>query len=194
MDENNTNNQQQSQADGGQQNNSQQQSQQAGTQQQSQQAAGDKTYTQAELDKIVQERLARAKVAGAQAPATTPEQTATNPAAAVDNSALEAQIAVMQAAMLTSEVKAAMAINGIQPEKVERGVRLIDTTKCVDDKGMPDQAKIKAEIDAMVKDFPEMKASSGDSASGFRIGADGNTAVKPDQADAISSIFGNKKG
>lgn len=175
-------------------NGAQQQTQQTQTQQtQTQTQQQEKTFTQAEVDRMIQERLARVKTQPTQqtqqqTQAQTQQQTTQQP----DNSGLEAQLAAMRTTLITAEVKSAMAINGIRPEKVERAVRLVDATKCVDNNGQPDATKIKTEIENLLKDFPELKATTEEGAAGFKIGADG-TQTKTAGADAISEIFGNKK-
>jgi hypothetical protein len=149
-----------------------------------------KTFTQAEVDQMIQERLARVKSPNP-APAPAPNPNPAQPQQP-DTSVFETQLAAMRTTLITAEVKSAMAIGGVKPEKVERAVRLVDMTKCVDDKGQPDAAKIKKEIEDTLKDFPELKVTADEGAGGFRIGADG-TQTKTAGAEEISSIFGNKK-
>ena len=151
------------------------------------QQTGEQTFTQADVDRMIADRLAREKSTTKSAEPQKPS----TPADADPNAALMAQMAVLQAQIVTSEIKAAMPLNGIQPEKVERGVRLIDPAKCVNEQGQPDIAKIKAEIEAMTRDFPEMKAAAAEGQSGFRIGADGTAAAKQTSQAEISAIFGN---
>lgn len=147
--------------------------------------AGEKTFTQAEVEKLIQERIARTKA---------PEST-TQEVSKPQDTALQQQLAAMQQTLVQTEVKAQLAINGIQPEKVERAVRLVDHAKCTGENGSPDVTKITAEIEALVKDFPELKAATAEGSAGFKIGADGTSQDKPGEAtaDAVSKIFGNKK-
>lgn len=148
----------------------------------------EKTFTQAEVEALIQERLARVKAPAQQAKA------AEAPAPAQD-SAMQAQLAALQQVVVQTEVKAQMALSGVQPEKVERACRLADMQKCVNADGEPDVEKIKAEIEALVKDFPELKATTAEGSAGFKIGADGASGKNDGSAtaDAISTIFGNKK-
>lgn len=153
------------------------------------QQPAEKTYTQAEVEALIQERLARVK-----APATAAKPAEPVVAPAPQDNAVQEQLAAMQQVLIQAEVKAQMAMNGVQPEKVERACRLVDTKKCVGKEGQPDAEKIKAEIEALVKDFPELKATTAEGSAGFKIGADGTAQDKSKEStDAISRIFGNKK-
>lgn len=146
--------------------------------------AGEKTFTQAEVDQIVRDRLARAKP-----PESTAEQ---QPAAdkSQDN-AIQAQLAAMQQTVIQAKIEAQMAISGIQAEKVGRACRLIDTAKCAGKNGQPDAEKIKVEIEALIKDFPELKSATAEGAAGFKIGADGTAKDKNNTKESdIARAFG----
>lgn len=151
---------------------------------------GEKTFTQAEVDRIVQERLARVKV--------TPQNTQIDKLAqqsqTVDTSAFDAQLADMRNQLVASKVESVMATSGIKSEKIERAARLVDLSKCVNKEGNPDTEKIKKEIDELLKDFPELKANVEEGSAGFKFGA--NSSSNPDASETsskVSAIFGNKK-
>lgn len=143
----------------------------------------EKTFTQAEVDKMITERLTRAKTQPAQQTQPT-----------TDTSAFESEIFSLKGEILTAKVEVAMATAGIKTEKIERASRLIDSSKCVGKDGKPDAEKIKTEIEAVLKDFPELKGTTAEGPAGFRIGADGNNHQQGSSTDTISAIFGNKKG
>lgn len=155
-----------------------------------QQTGGEKTFTQAEVDRIVQERLARVKV--------TPQNTQVDKLAqqpqTVDTSAFDAQIAEVRNQLVSAKVESVMATSGIKPEKIERAARLVDLSKCVNKDGAPDTEKIKKEIDELVEDFPELKSTAEEGSAGFKFGANSNSNTNESEvASKVSSIFGNKK-
>lgn len=155
-----------------------------------QQNAAEKTFTQAEVDRIVQERLARVKV--------TPQNTQIDKLAqqpqTVDTSAFDAQIAEVRNQLVSAKVESVMATSGIKPEKIERAARLVDMSKCVNKDGAPDTEKIKKEIEELVKDFPELKTTTEEGSAGFKFGANSSSnTAESEISSKVSSIFGNKK-
>ena len=142
--------------------------------------AGEKTFTQAEVDRIISERLARAKTPPAIETPTPP-----------DTTIYETQIKELKGTLASARIEAAMSASGIKAERITRAAKLVDMDKCLDEKGNPSTEKIKAEVDAILKDFPELAGA--DNSQGFRIGSDGKQMPKAG-ATEISSIFGNKKG
>lgn len=161
-----------------------------GNQQIDQQKPAERTFTQAEVDRIVQERLSRVKV--------TPQNTDVNKLAqqpqTVDTSAFDAQIAEVRNQLVGAKVESVMATSGIRPEKIERAVRLVDISKCVNKDGSPDTEKIRKEIDELIKDFPELKNTAEEGTAGFKFGANSNSkGDASDTASKVSEIFGNKK-
>ena len=149
----------------------------------SQQSGGEKTFTQADVDRIVQERLARANK-----PATQ------NTQQPVETPAVDAQIAEVRSQYVGAKVESVMATSGIKPEKIERAARLVDKSKCVDKDGNPDTEKIKTEIEELLKDFPELKTTTEEGSAGFKFGANsGSGTTESEVSSKVSAIFGNKK-
>lgn len=158
--------------------------------QNSQQNAGEKTFTQAEVDRIVQERLARVKVT----PQNTQVDKLVQQPQTVDTSAFDAQLAEVRNQLVSAKVESVMAASGIKPERIERAARLVDMSKCVNKDGAPDTEKIKKEIEELVKDFPELKSAADEGNPGFKFGANSNEKGDATEiANKVSSIFGNKK-
>lgn len=156
----------------------------------SQQSTGEKTFTQADVDRIVQERLARVKVT----PQNTQVDKLVQQPQTVDTSAFDAQIAEVRNQLVSAKVESVMATSGIKPEKIERAARLVDLSKCVTKEGAPDTEKIRKEIDELVKDFPELKTTAEEGSPGFKFGANSNSGTgESEVASKVSSIFGNKK-
>lgn len=165
---------------------------QAGTEntENTQQETPEKMFTQAEVDNIVKERLARVKV--------TPQNTQVDKLAqqpqAVDTSAFDAQIASVRSQLVGAKIESVMAMSGIKSEKIERAARLVDASKCVNKDGAPDTEKIRKEIDELLKDFPELKTTAEEGNAGFKFGANSGNKGEPSEiASKVSSIFGNKK-
>lgn len=150
----------------------------------------EKTFTQAEVDRIVQERLARVKVT----PQNTQVDKLVQQPQVVDTSAFDAQIAEVRTQLVSAKVESVMATSGIKPEKIERAARLVDMSKCVNKDGNPDTEKIKKEIDELLKDFPELKATTEEGNAGFKFGANSSSGNSESEVSSkVSAIFGNKK-
>lgn len=151
------------------------------------QASGqERSFTQADVDRIVKERLARVK--GADAALETG-------GAAKGGADEKGQVAALKKALAGAGVKAALAMAGVQPEKLERAVRLVDAADCAGADGMPDGDRIRLEVEALLRDFPELKAGGEAAGGGFKIGADaarGEDASR-ETSDAIGKIFGNRR-
>ena len=148
----------------------------------------EKTFTQAEVDKIVKDRLKREK---AKEQTAAPEKETATKVKVEDGGSEKLQQALMKAA--NAEVKAKMAVSGIKPEKIERAARLVDLSVVMED-GEVDDDKLTTEINALLKEFPELKvAASDDVGKGFKVGADIKNAEKQSAQTEISRIFGNSK-
>ena len=92
-----------------------------------------------------------------------------------------------------AEIKASMMSNGIDPSKVARAVRLIDTTEVINNEtGEVDAEKLNKAIADLLKDWPELKSSKDDQKNGFKIGGDKNKD-KGNAEDLIAKAFGNAK-
>lgn len=60
------------------------------------------------------------------------------------------------------------------PKKVERAARLIDPSEIRDENGKFDRKKAEEAVDALLKEWPELKKAQVDSKTGFVIGSDGS--------------------
>lgn len=94
--------------------------------------------------------------------------------------------------VVNSKIENALLRKGVKDEKVERAVRLVDKNNILNEKGEIDSSKLTTEIDAVLKDFPELIAKKEEDNVGFKIGGDGKEDNK-DRSSELSSIFGNKK-
>ncbi|MCQ2484762.1 MAG: hypothetical protein MJ168_05450 [Clostridia bacterium] len=155
-------------------------------------AADEKKYTDNELNNIVKAKSEKAvsklmkelgitekdkekaKTILAQAAA---EEAKNHPAPTgnADDSALQTELAnarheremvILENVFLTSKV---------QPSKVEKAVRLIEPAKCRDEDGNFSREKAKAEVEALLKEWPELAVKADGNNVGFQIGSDGQT-------------------
>jgi len=162
--------------------------------------AGEKYFTQAELDKIISDRLARAKAtwdkeAEQKAAKEKEELEKANKTAEEltkqNIEELNKQLNSLKEIARINEVKAKMAQSGIQPEKLDRAIRLVDVSKCVGDTGLIQEDLLKTELDSLIKDFPELKVSSKE-ADGNRIvigSKDSDVITTKAEEKLISDIF-----
>lgn len=93
---------------------------------------------------------------------------------------------------INSRIENAMLRKGIKDEKVERAVRLVDKKSILDEKGQLDQSKLNAEIEELLKDFPELVSKGVQEKVGFKIGADGKEDKPVDEMDKMRKIMGLK--
>lgn len=159
-----------------------------------------KTYTQAEVDAMMAK--ARKKYAG------KTKEDPVNDSVIEETSPVEGSVTLDQedtksqdlATGLTieryaqAELKASMAIAGVDPQKVQRAVRLIDPVNVIEN-GQFSEEKAKQEIETLLKDWPELKLAKEESNSNaFYFGAPEQSEQNQEekQKGIFSSIFGNK--
>ena len=90
-----------------------------------------------------------------------------------------------------AEIKVAMTMNGIDPQKVARAVRLIDTSEVMSESGDVDTNKLNTAIANLLKDWPELKSAATGKVG--KIGADNGSGGKVGAEDLIAKAFGNTK-
>lgn len=93
---------------------------------------------------------------------------------------------------INSKVENALLKKGVSDKKVERAVRLIDKNNILDEQGEIDNSKLATEIEATLKDFPELITKKEEENIGFKIGSDGKEDKKY-QDSQLASVFGNSK-
>jgi hypothetical protein len=136
----------------------------------------EKTFTEAEVNKIVKERLARErknllekKSEGNKKSDNPPDEGAEN----LKKAELKAKNAEQRAA--TAEVKAGLLANGFDSAKINRAIKLVDVESVMVD-GEVDEDLLSAELDELAKDFPELKKATETQTVG-KIGAEKNVAA-----------------
>lgn len=90
-----------------------------------------------------------------------------------DNSAIQSRLAEAQLSAELANLENVMLTLEILPAKVEKAVRLIDLDECRDEDGKFSKEKAKAAVDALLKDWPELKKAAESGKNGFVIGSDG---------------------
>lgn len=90
-----------------------------------------------------------------------------------------------------AELKAEMAICGINPQKIARAVRLVDVADCLDETGEYNQEKAQEAINSLIQDWPELKQVQQQDNT-FEFGAPGQEEHDQNtEKSMISKIFGN---
>lgn len=93
---------------------------------------------------------------------------------------------------INSRIENAMLRKGIKDEKVERAVRLVDKKNILDEKGKLDASKLSAEIEELLKTFPELIEKPKEENVGFKIGGDGKQDKPEDEMEKMRRIMGLK--
>lgn len=150
--------------------------------------AGDdgKTFTQAELDAIVKRRLARAKKE-----ADAEREEAERKAKMDENERLKAEkqeaerkaqdaIAAANARAVRAEAKAQAASLGVKPDRLDYVLKLADLTEIEpDEDGEIDTKAVKAAVERVLKDLPELKGDgAGAGANGGEFNGGGSDGDK----------------
>lgn len=150
---------------------------------------GEKTFTQAEVDKMIADRLARAQASSK--PATDPPAQGGEAKPEIPPE-FQQQLETMKKFTTLAEVKSQMAAAGVDPVKLERAGRLASLANCVGPDGMPDKAKIEAEVKSVMDEWPELKAAQtqGEAKKGFQIGSDGQGGTAATTEAELNKIFG----
>lgn len=112
-----------------------------------------------------------------------------------DINALKADLAKAQAQITESNIRAAAtteALNlGVAPSRIPYIIKMADLTKAAGENGSVDTAAIKAQLEQVLKDVPELKGAVNSAENGFSIGGNANTAAAAsDEAETLKNIFG----
>lgn len=143
-----------------------------------------KTYTQAEVDAMMAKARKKYSKNDEQAEKSSSESAQTQD--------LATGITIERLAQ--AELKAEMAINGVDPSKVARAVRLVDINEVLEN-GQYSDAKAKSVIETLMQEWPELKQNKAENNENqFYFGVPGQEEQqdKDKQKSVISSIFGNK--
>lgn len=143
---------------------------------------GAKTMTQAEIDAMIEKRLARARKQweSEQEEARKKEQMSAEERLKAEKEEAERRAQEVQAAanqrLINAEARVQAVTLGIKPERIAYALKLADLSGVeVDGQGNPDAAAIKAALEAVLNDLPELKGTQapGKSGSEFTGGGGG---------------------
>lgn len=93
---------------------------------------------------------------------------------------------------INTKIENALLRKNAKDEKITRAVRLVDKKNILDKDGQLDESKLSAEIEDLLKDFPELIGKSNkEDEKGFKIGDDGKEETEDELAD-MRKIMGLK--
>lgn len=92
---------------------------------------------------------------------------------------------------INAKIENALLRKNVKEEKITRAVRLIDKKNILDKDGTLDQSKLNAEVEDLLKDFPELVEKTNEEKKGFKIGDDGKEEQK-DELSEMRKIMGLK--
>ena len=145
-----------------------------------------KTFTQEQLDEIISKRLARERKQWEQQIEEERKKAAMTEAERLkaekeeaERKAQDAQTAANQR-IINAEAKVLAVSLGVKPERVAYALKLADLSAVeVDENGDPDADAIKAAIEAVINDLPELKGTQGPSRSGSEFNGGNKTDKNP---------------
>ncbi len=138
----------------------------------------EKKFTQADFDKEIAKQLAKAQKK--QEKESTAKNEDGSAKAQLDDKSAE-KISAANKRVLAAEAKVVCSTLGIKPDRIAHAIKLAELDKIeVDDDGEYDPEDVKAALEKVLKDLPELKAVPADEnkGSGFHIGADGDSSKK----------------
>jgi len=146
---------------------------------------GGKTFTQEELDAIIQRRLARERKQWEQQLEEERKKAAMTEAerlrAEKEEAERRAQEAQQQAAqrLVQAEAKVVAVELGVKPDRIPYVLRLADLSGVdVGDDGVVDAKALRDAIEAVLRDVPELKGSMTPGKSGAEFSAGGGTVER----------------
>ena len=92
---------------------------------------------------------------------------------------------------INAKIENALLRKNVKEEKITRAVRLVDKKNILDKDGTLDQSKLNAEVEDLLKDFPEIVEKTNEEKKGFKIGDDGKEEQK-DELSEMRKIMGLK--
>lgn len=150
-----------------------------------------KTYTQAEVDAMMAK--ARKKYSKNDGQEEAPTNTSADESKEEPSKTQDLATGITVERLAQAELKAEMAILGVEPSKVSRAVRLIDINEVLDN-GQYSDTKAKEAIESLMQEWPELmqsKAENNENQFYFGVPGQEEQQDKDKQKSVISSIFGN---
>lgn len=76
--------------------------------------------------------------------------------------------------------------------KVSRAAKLVDKENIIDENGEIDENKLNSEIEAIIKEFPELIPATDAAKVGFKVGGDGKQDKPEDDVSKMRKVMGLK--
>lgn len=95
-------------------------------------------------------------------------------------------------AAMNSKIENALLRKKVDDSKVTRATRLVNKENIIDEHGEIDENKLNSEIEAIVKDFPELIPTTDTTKVGFKVGGDGKQDKPEDDITKMRKIMGLK--
>ena len=156
---------------------------------------GGKTFTQAEIDKIVGDRLTRDRKERDKTAADEKRKAEMSEAeklkAAKDDADARSTAADERANAVTvkAEAKVSLLAAGVKSERLAASLKLMDLSGVTVTEGEPDAAALKKAVDALLKEYPEFVGEAKANAGGKEFGG-GGKGGKFDMNSAIRQMAG----
>ncbi|MCI9523584.1 MAG: hypothetical protein HFF01_00850 [Erysipelotrichaceae bacterium] len=158
----------------------------------------ERTYTQAEVDAMMTKarkkytNKANGQELNKENPLENEEPKAEEQNIEQPNQALDLSTGITIERLAQAELKAQMAISGIDPSKVQRAVRLIDVNEVLENGQFSEPKAIEA-VNLLLQEWPELKKAKDEQQNVFSFGApDQQEQQKEEQKGMFSKIFGNQ--
>lgn len=95
-------------------------------------------------------------------------------------------------AAMNKTIENALLRKKVDDGKVTRAARLVNKENIVDENGEIDENKLSSEIEAIIKDFPELIPTTDNSKVGFKVGGDGKQDKPEDEVSKMRKVMGLK--
>jgi|SRR5690625_1519462 len=145
-----------------------------------------KAFTQADIDRILQQRLARERKQWETQMEEERKKAQMSVEERLKAEKEEAEARAQEAhntanqRLISAEAKVQAVALGVKPERVEYALRLADLSDVdMDDDGNPDAAAIKAALDVVLNDLPELKGTTNPGRSGSEFHGGGQDERNP---------------
>lgn len=95
-------------------------------------------------------------------------------------------------AAMNSKIENALLRKKVDDGKVARATRLVNKESIIDEHGEIDENKLNSEIEAIIKEFPELVPTTDAAKVGFKVGGDGKQDKPEDEVSKMRKIMGLK--
>lgn len=95
-------------------------------------------------------------------------------------------------AAMNKTIENALLRKKVDDGKVARASRLVNKENIIDEHGEIDENKLNSEIEAIIKDFPELVPTTDTAKVGFKVGGDGKQDKPEDEILKMRKIMGLK--